>query len=110
MLICLAFLFPSSGIAGDFIIDVSTSAVFKRGEDTMWRCYANITIQNINSENITPIWVCINLVNITFVNETSQQLTKLAGYDFTCDPPLMLRPQDEFTLDLVARALLFQWI
>lgn len=102
ILLWLAFLFPSSRIVGDFTIDVSTDAVFKRDEDMMWRCYANITIQNIHSENITLIWVSINLINITFADETSQQLMKLAGYNFTYDPPLVLEPEGMFTLGMVA--------
>jgi len=102
MLLWLAFLFPTIGLAADVTVDISTSAVFKRDEDTMWRCYANITIQNSYDENITLMWASVLYINTTFVDETSEQLTGLAGHNITLDPPIMLKPEDKCILGIVA--------
>jgi hypothetical protein len=80
-------------------IDISVPAVFTKGTDNKWRCYCNITIRNISEQNITLMWVGFNLVNITFVDETSEDLTALKGYNFTMDPSLLLKPGDKFSID-----------
>lgn len=91
------FLFQSKVHASDIAIDASIPAVFRYDGDGKWRCYANITIQNISEENITLMWVSFNLINITFVDETSEDLSDLAGYNFT--DHLTLKPRDKFFLD-----------
>jgi hypothetical protein len=101
ILLWLAFLFPS-GLAADSTVDISTLAVFKRDEDTMWRCYANITIQNNYSGNLTLMWTSVLYMNVTFVDETFEQLTGVAGHNITLDPPLVLKPKDKFVFGIVA--------
>jgi hypothetical protein len=102
MLLCLVSLFPTIGVAADATIDVSTSAFFKRDQDTMWRCYANVTIQNTYSENMTLMWVSVLYINATFVDGTSEQLTGLAGGNITLNPSIVLKPEDKCTLGVVA--------
>jgi len=101
ILLWLAFLFPI-GLAADSAVDISTLGVFKRDEDTLWRCYANITIQNNYDGNLTLMWVSILYINATFLDETSEQLTGRAGHNITMNPPLVLKPKDKFVFTLVA--------
>jgi len=102
VLLCFVFLFLllPTVYAGDITIDVYIPAVFKYDEDGRWRCYANITIQNLSEENITLSWVCVSLINITFVDETSEELSDLAGYNFTVN--LKLKPGNKFILHMTA--------
>jgi hypothetical protein len=102
ILLWLAFLFPTIGLAADGTVDISTSAVFKRDEDTMWRCYANITIQNSYNGNMTLMWASVLYINATFVDETSEDLTGLAGRNISWDSPIVLKPEDKFILGIVA--------
>ena len=101
ILLLLAFLFPS-GLAADNTIDISTSAVFTRDEDTLWRCYANITIQNNYDGSLTLMWVSILYINVTFVDETFEQLAGVPGHNVTLNPPLVLKTKDKFAFTLVA--------
>ncbi len=101
ILFLLAFLFPS-GFAADNTVDISTSAFFTRDEDTLWRCYANITIQNNYNGNLTLMWVSILYINVTFVDETFEQLAGVPGHNVTLNPPLVLKPKDKFAFTLVA--------
>ncbi len=101
ILLLLAFFFPN-GLAADNTVDISTLAVFKRDEDTLWRCYANITIQNNYSGNLTLMWTSVLFINVTFVDETFEQLTGVPGHNVTLNPPLVLKPKDKFVFSLVA--------
>jgi len=102
MLLCLGSSVPAIGLAADPTIDISISAVFKRDQDTMWRCYANVTIQNTYSENMTLMWVSVLYINATFVDGTSEQLTGVAGGNITLNPSIVLKPEDKCTLGVVA--------
>jgi hypothetical protein len=101
-LLCLGYLFPAIGRAADVTVDVSILAVFKRDEDTMWRCYANVTIQNNNDKSITLMWISVLYINATFVDESTEQLTDVAGGNITLNPAIVLQPEDTCTVGVVA--------
>ena len=100
-IICLAivlilqFSIPRTTEA-DFTVDISTETEFK--QNGRWRVYANLTIRNICEVNITIQWVSIDLVNITLVDESFEDLSDLRGFNFTMDPPLRLQPGYAITL------------
>ena len=64
----------SQTVSSQSIESVSVTGVFRQDEDSKWRCYANITITNSNEENVTLSWIYLNALNVTYVDETSEEL------------------------------------
>ena len=49
---------------------ISIMGAFEHDEDGKWRCYANVTITNDLSENMTLKWVYGRTLNITYVDDS----------------------------------------
>jgi len=55
-------------------INVDINGIFRYDDDGKWRCYANITIKNNSYRNVTIRWVYLNAINITYTDETFEEL------------------------------------
>ena len=82
-----------SGIAHEFSASVTGSV--REDEDDRWRCYANITITNNEEVNGTLSWVYVNALNITYVDETSEELGVSGNYTMN----LLLQPGENLVLN-----------
>jgi len=55
-------------------VKVGIDGFFRKDDDGKWRCYANITIKNKSYRNVTIQWVYLNAINITYIDETFEDL------------------------------------
>jgi len=77
-------------------VNIDINGIFRKDDDGKWRCYANITIQNNCYRNITIWWVYLNAINITYVDETCEELN-ISGNETL---NRVLQPQQGFSLTL----------
>ena len=54
-------------------INVDINGIFRYDDDGKWRCYANITIKNNSYRNVTIPWIYLNVINITYTDETFEE-------------------------------------
>jgi len=55
-------------------VNVDINGVFRKDDDDKWRCNVNTTIRNDSPRNVTISWVYLNIINITYVDETFEEL------------------------------------
>lgn len=60
------------GVSYEF--STSTIGSFKRDDDNKWRCYGNTKLTNANEDNVTLSWMCLSAINLTYVDNTFQEL------------------------------------
>jgi len=53
---------------------VSITGSIRHDGDSKWRCYSNITVTNQGEENTTVRWIYLNALNVTYIDETSEDL------------------------------------
>jgi len=69
------------------------SVVSQKDEEGKWRYDVNTTIMNNNQENIAVSWVYLNALNVTYVDETSEDLGISANHTVN----EMLQPEETLT-------------
>ena len=55
-------------------VRVDINGIFRKDDDGKWRCNVNITIRNESPRNVTIPWIYLNTINITYVDETFEEL------------------------------------
>jgi len=53
--------------------------IFRKDDDDKWRCYVNTTIRNRCHKNVTILWIYLHAINITYVDETFEELNILGN-------------------------------
>jgi hypothetical protein len=76
-------------------IEGAINGSFKKDDDGKWRCYANLTIRNHSHKNVTIYWVYLNAINITYVDETFEELN-IPGNETT---NFVIQPEQEFSMN-----------
>lgn len=84
-------------------VDIAATGVFREDEDNRWRCYANIIITNHNEENITLLWIYVNALNITYVDESSSEL----GISENHTANRVLQPKESIIMNFMITTLGF---
>jgi len=75
-------------------LKVNINGSFKEDNDGKWRCYTNITIKNNSYRNVTISWVYLNAINITYIDETFEELN-ISGNETL---NYVIQPEQEFSV------------
>jgi len=85
ILLCFIFLFlflPRVN-ATDIPIKTYSYGTFSLDADGKWRCNAVIRINNTSEGNITLMWAYFDVINITYIDETSERMDfRISNFTF----------------------------
>jgi hypothetical protein len=82
LLAAMGFLFVSNSqlvIAQAHVFPVTVTSSFVLDQDSMWRAHTNVTVTNDYQGNITIDWIQITLINVTYVDGTSENNLSISG-------------------------------